>query len=249
MYAVAGGKGGVGKTTTTLNLATAFAATGSGTVVVDADLGMTNLGALLAVDPDHSVHDVLAGEASVDDALVEGPAGVDVLAGARSIDACDRADPANLRGVFDRLRESHDVVVADTGAGLSHASLVSYGLADGAVLVTTDDAISATDTAKTAEMVRHVDGTVLGTVVTRVDAAAAAVAAAEDVGESLLGSVPDAPEIAGDEPLVATAPDSDAAAAYEDLVPEVEDALAAVSRREAVAADPGPRGVASPTQD
>ena len=248
MYAVAGGKGGVGKTTTSLNLAAAFAATGAQSVVVDADLGMTNLGELLETDHDHSVHDVLAGEASVDEALVE-RAGVDVLAGDRSIDAYDRADPANLRGVFDHLRETHDIVIADTGAGLSHASLVPYGLADGVVLVTTGDAVAAADTAKTAEMVRHVDGTVLGTVVTRVDDAADAVATAEDVGERLLGSVPDAPEIAGDEPLVRTAPDSDAADAYERLVPELESELAAVSRRETVAADAGPRGVASPTQD
>jgi hypothetical protein len=97
-------------------------------------------------------------------------------------------------------------------------------------------------------MVRHVDGTVLGTVVTRVDAAAEAVATAEDVGEPLLGSVPDAPDVAGDEPLVRTAPGSDAAAAYEGLVPEIESELAA-SRREAVAADPGPTRVTSPTQD
>lgn len=108
-------------------------------------------------------------------------------------------------------------------------------------------AVAATDTAKTAEMVRHVDGTVPGTVVTRVDAAAEAVATAEAVGESLLGSIPDAPKLAGDEPLVRTAPDSDAAVAYEGLVPEVEQALAA-SRREAVAADPGPTRVTSPTQ-
>lgn len=248
MYAVAGGKGGVGKTTTTLNLAAAFAATGAETVVVDADLGMTNLGALLAIEPEHSVHDVLAGEADVDAALVEGPAGVDLLAGSRSIDAYDRANPAELRGVFDRLRETHDVVLADTGAGLSHASLVPYGLADGVVLVTTDDAVAATDTAKTAEMVRHVDGTVLGTVVTRVDDADDAVSTAGEVGEPLLGSVPDAPEVAGDEPLVATAPDSDAAAAYEGLVAEVEQALATATH-ETVAADSSPRRVASPTQD
>ena len=197
MYAVAGGKGGVGKTTTTLNLAAAFAESGADTAVVDADLGMTNLGELLAIETDHSVHDVLAGEATVEAALVDGPGGVSVLAGDRDLDAYDRADPAELRGVVERLRERYDVVLADTGAGLSHASLVPYGLADGVVLVTTADAVAATDTGKTAEMVRQVDGTVLGVVVTRTDAAADAVSTAERVGEPLLGSVPEAPDIAG----------------------------------------------------
>jgi len=250
MYAVAGGKGGVGKTTTTLNLAAAFELDGADAVVVDADLGMTNLGELATVDTDASVHDVLAGEATVDEAVAEGPGGVDVLAGDRDLEAYDRADPAELRGVLDRLEETHDVVVADTGAGLSHASLVPYGLADGVVLVTTADAVAATDAGKTAAMVRQVDGRVLGTVVTRTDEASEAVDAAERVGEPLLGSVPEAPELAGVEPLVLTAPESDPAAAYEALAHELEGALDAAPREPAGAeADAGSRRVASPTQD
>jgi len=250
MYAVAGGKGGVGKTTTTLNLAAAFAESGADTAVVDADLGMTNLGELLAIETDHSVHDVLAGEATVDAALADGPGGVSVLAGDRDLDAYDRADPAKLRGVVERLRETHDVVLADTGAGLSHASLVPYGLADGVALVTTTDSVAATDAGKTAEMVRQVDGTVLGVVVTRTDAASDAVTAAERVGEPLLGSVPEAPELAGDEPMVLTAPESDPAATYHGMVSELERAVETMTR-EPTGLDPesGGRRIASPTQD
>lgn len=250
MYAVAGGKGGVGKTTTTLNLAAAFAESGADTAVVDADLGMTNLGELLAIETEHSVHDVLAGEATVEAALVDGPGGVSVLAGDRGLDAYDRADPAELRGVVERLRERFDVVLADTGAGLSHASLVPYGLADGVVLVTTADGVAATDTGKTAEMVRQVDGTVLGVVVTRTGTAADAVGTAERVGEPLLGSVPEAPDLAGEEPMVLTAPGSEPAATYHGMVPEIERAVETVSR-EPTGLDPdsGGRRIASPTQD
>lgn len=240
MYAVAGGKGGVGKTTTALNLAAAFEADGADTVVVDADLGMTNLGELAGIENDRSVHEVLADEATVEEALVEGPGGVDVLAGEYDIDAYKRADPARLRDVTEQLRAEYDVVVADTGAGLSHASLVPYGLADGVVLVTTDDDVAVADTDKTAEMVRKVDGTVLGTVVTHTDDEDAAEAVSEETGEPLLETVPDT-DLAGEEPMVTTAPDSDPAAAYERL-------REAVTGRPSVGTADSKR-VASPSSD
>lgn len=246
MYAVAGGKGGVGKTTTTLNLAAAFQDTGAETAVVDADLGMTNLGDLAGIENELSVHDVLSGVATVEAALVEGPAGVDVLAGEHAIDAYNRADPARLRDVVRVLRRDYDVVIADTGAGLSHASLVPYGLADGVVLVTTADDVAAADTGKTADMVRQVDGTVLGTVVTRTDYETDTQGVAEEVGERLLGSVPEAPDVTGDEPMVVTAPDSAPAQAYRRLAEEVR---AARRDRQAATSGSGPKRVVSPTQD
>jgi len=112
--------------------------------------------------------------------------------------------------------------------------------------------VAATDAGKTAEMVRQVDGTVLGVVVTRTDAASDAVTAAERVGEPLLGSVPEAPELAGDEPMVLTAPGSEPAATYHGMVPEIERAVETMAR-EPTGLDPDPdsggRRIASPTQD
>jgi septum site-determining protein MinD len=245
MYAIAGGKGGVGKTTTALNLAAAFETRGVDTAVVDADLGMTNLGELAGIDNDVSVHDVLSGEATVEAALVEGPAGADILAGEYDLDAYERADPAQLREVSEQLREEYDVVIADTGAGLSHASLVPFGLADGVVVVTTDDEAAVADATKTAEMVRKVDGTVLGTVVTRTDDEDAAEAVAEEMGEPLLETVPRAPALAGEEPMVETAPDSDPAKAYHRL----RDAVRAAAPHGANVGTADADRIASPSSD
>ena len=244
-YAVAGGKGGVGKTTTALNLAVALETAGTDAAVVDADLGMTNLGELAGIDPDRSIHDVLAGGASVEEATTRGPGGVTVLAGERDLDAYGRADPAELRPAIEDLRRDHDAVVVDTGAGLSHEALVPYGLADAVALVTTPGETAAVDTRKTADMVRQVGGTVMGTVVTRTHPGASGDDRGHDpdvdptvdaVGEPLLATVPDAPDLAGSEPMVVTAPDSDPAAAYRRLAGRVA-ARADLAYSHAAAAD------------
>ena len=70
VYALASGKGGVGKTTSTINLGAALRAAGHDTVVVDADLAMANLGAMVDVLSGPTLHDVLAGAAALHAALV-----------------------------------------------------------------------------------------------------------------------------------------------------------------------------------
>ncbi|MFB6084050.1 MAG: MinD/ParA family protein [Halorientalis sp.] len=70
VYAVAGGKGGVGKTTTAANLAATLRATGREVALVDADLAMSNLQGVVGIDHEPTIHDVLAGNADLEDAVV-----------------------------------------------------------------------------------------------------------------------------------------------------------------------------------
>ncbi|MFC7132549.1 MULTISPECIES: MinD/ParA family ATP-binding protein [Salinibaculum] len=212
---IAGGKGGVGKTTTALNVAAVLEAAGYDTVVVDADLGMANLGQMLGIDHDSSIHEILAGQATVDDALTETRGDVTVIPGEQTLEAFADADPANLREVITALREAYDAVLVDTGAGLSHETMVPLGLADGILLVTTPDDVAVSDTAKTADLADRVDGRVLGGLVCRVtgETDVAAITAAFDF--PTLGVVPVDHDATGSEPLVLHAPDSPAAEAYE----------------------------------
>ena len=137
-YTVAGGKGGVGKTTTVVNVATALRDRGHEVVVVDADLAMTNLGAVLGVDHEPTLHDVLAEDASIDGAITTVD-GLTVLPGDPAIDRCEAAKPGNLRTVVEQLERRFEIVLVDTGAGLTHESMVPFAACDAVVLVTTPD--------------------------------------------------------------------------------------------------------------
>jgi len=235
-YAVASGKGGVGKTTTVVNVAHELARRDLDVVVVDADLAMTNLGRMLGVDHEPTVHDVLSGDASLSAAIdQEGP--VAVLPGSDDIDVLREADPANLGQVIKRLRTAFDVVLVDTGAGIGHETMVACGTADDVVLVTTPDGTAVRDTEKSKSLVGKVDGNVLGVVVTRNDEASAGDVAAE-LDADLLGAVPDDPATVGDEPVVETAPDSEVTAAYGELAGALAVGVDAAGEQQA--ASPGP---------
>ena len=76
VYTIASGKGGTGKTTVSVNLGTMLAQLGKETFLMDADIGMANVGLLLGLqDAPVTLHEVLAGKANVNDAIYECPAG------------------------------------------------------------------------------------------------------------------------------------------------------------------------------
>lgn len=214
---IGGAKGGAGKTVTAINLGAALQSVGFDVVVVDADLGTTNVGDILGLDCDPDIHKVLAGLADVEDAIVTHETGLDVISGGDSIEYLADADPAELRTVVDTLRRTHDVVIIDTGTGLRHQVLVPFGLADGVVAVTIPDNTSVVDTRKTAEVVEKVDGTLLGGVVTRVTDSTDVEAVRADLELDLLEMLPDDPQASKTEPVVTEVPDSELAAGYRNL--------------------------------
>lgn len=219
---IAGGKGGVGKTTTAIDLAAVLEEHGYDTVVVDADLGMANLGEMLGVNFDTSLHDILGGGATVSEALTDAQGGITVIPGEQSLEAFAEADPAKLRKVVKTLRNAYDVVLIDTGAGLSHETTVPLGLADGIVLCTTPDTVAVGDTVKTAELAERVDGTIIGGIITRVTRNTDVADIADEFDFPLLGVIPVDLEATEDEPLVLNYPESDAAEAYRQLTDALE---------------------------
>ncbi|POG56724.1 cell division ATPase MinD [Haloferax marisrubri] len=223
VYAVASAKGGVGKTTTTANLGTTLAMAGHDVVVVDGDLGMPNLAGALGVDPDGAtLHDVLTGEAAVEAAVYEGPAGLSVLPGSNALEAFATANAKELEPVISALEASYDVVIIDTGAGLSDDTFVPLKLADEVVLVSTTEREALGDTEKTRQLGERIGADVVGVVLTRVNQSnpnADVVASLLDAG--VIAVVPEDPSIrealSTQVPVVARSPDSIAAAGYRAL--------------------------------
>lgn len=230
VFAVASGKGGVGKTTTVVNLAASMADAGRDVVVVDFDLGMANVSDFLEFEkPPRTLHDVLAGDANPGEAVAEAPGGFSVLPGGTTIEDFGKADPAELREVITTLRDHFEVVIVDTGAGLSHDTSVPLGLADSVLLVTTAQAASLANTRKTRDLADRLGGSVEGVIVTRVGGAAG-----EDPQEianlfdvPMLGSIPEdrstAEAAKAGKPLLEYAPDSPASQAYRELAYDLLD--------------------------
>lgn len=219
---IAGGKGGVGKTTTAVNVGAALQEAGHDVVVVDADLGMANLGSMLGIEHTATLHEVLAGDAAVSEALTDAPGGLTIIPGEQSLEAFADADPAKLRKVIKTLRNAYDVVLIDTGAGLSHEVAVPLGLADGILLVTTPDDVAVGDTVKTSQLADRIDGNVIGAILNRVTRHTDVAEISERLGFKLLAVVPDDQEATNVEPLVLNAPDSRAASAFLQLSESLE---------------------------
>lgn len=222
VYAVASGKGGVGKTTTAVNLASGFADAGRSVVVVDADLGMGNLGDVVEATPaGPTLHEVLAGDATLDDALSHVTPGVDVVLGSDDLELFGRADPSGIRHLLENLRDRYDVVILDSGAGLSHDTALPLGLADEVILVSTVEEAAVKNTRKTLTLAETLEATVAGIVLTRVGGGKTEVDPTEiasQLGVDLLGSVPEDSTVressrAG-EPLLSFDRDSPGAQAY-----------------------------------
>lgn len=161
MIAIAGGKGGSGKTTTALGLARAFARQGSDPLVVDCDVDMPDLHVRAGVDRDDGI-DELSGSASIERACVRSRK----LPGVRLLPAGDRD---NLDTALSKLTRWHGPVLLDCPPGVGPEAARPLRHADHAALVTTDRAQSISDTEVTARCAHELDTDVVGMVVRETD--------------------------------------------------------------------------------
>ncbi|HKX94156.1 MAG TPA: AAA family ATPase, partial [Methylibium sp.] len=137
ILAVTSGKGGVGKTFVSANLAAALARRGLNVLVLDADLGLANLDVVLNLHPKVTLHDVFTGQATLEQAVLPAPGGFSVLLAGSGLVEYSRLTPEvrdQLLAVIDQVAPRYDIVLLDTGAGISDVVLYTVSLA-GEVLV------------------------------------------------------------------------------------------------------------------
>lgn len=237
--AIAGGKGGVGKTTTSINLGAALVQRDNSVIVVEADLAMANLVDFLTLDldigTDPTLHEVLQGHVRLEAAIYEAPGGLHVLPSGVTIGGYQAADPTRLQAVIDSLTAEYDYVLIDTAAGLSEESLVPLMIADRVCLVASPRVSAVRDGKKTKELAERFDGAVLGVIFTRSGTGSAPPIdrIASFIGVDLLGHVPDDESVplAQDAgmPVVNYRPGAPAAVRYWEIAETIDSTLSASS--------------------
>ena len=161
IMAVTSGKGGVGKTMVSANLAAALVRRGERVLVMDADLGLANLDVVLNLQPQATLHDVFTGDKTLDQALMPAPGGFDVLLAGSGLVEYSRLTPEvrdQLQQVLVRVRPRYDRVLLDTGAGISDVVLYALSLADDVLVVATPEPTSLADAYATIKVLATQQG-------------------------------------------------------------------------------------------
>ncbi len=169
------GKGGVGTSNLALNLAVALGAIGQRVLLVDADLGLANLDLLCGLSPAHDLGEVLSGDGSLADAVVEGPAGVRILPGAHAMRTLPEVlgdGPARLAAELEGLEAGADLLIVDAGSGLGPGVATLAAAADEVVVVTTPEPTSVADAHATIARLRRLTGVRLRAAVNQATSAA-----------------------------------------------------------------------------
>lgn len=148
VIAVTGGKGGVGKSNVSLNLAISLAKQGQRVLVFDADLGLANVDVMLGLRVKKNLSHFLSGECALRDILMSGPAGIQIVpatSGTRNMVELTQTEHAELIRAFSELQDEFDVLIVDTAAGISDMVLSFSRAAQDVLVVVCDEPTSITD--------------------------------------------------------------------------------------------------------
>lgn len=145
---VTSGKGGVGKTSVVANMAICLAQSGQRVIILDADLGMANIDVIFGIRPKHNLMDVINGDMSIDEIMVPGPSGIQIIAGGSGVAELAQLDNEKGKRLFDQLKfleDKTDFLLIDTGAGISDGVVSFCMAADQIIVITTTEPTSMAD--------------------------------------------------------------------------------------------------------
>jgi flagellar biosynthesis protein FlhG len=148
VFAVTSGKGGVGKTNVVGNLAVVCQRMGKKVLVLDADLGLANLDIIFGINPKHTIGETIRGEKELSRIIVKGPEGVAVIpasAGFQELAHLSEGQKANLLSEFDALNKRFDLLLIDTGPGISSNVIFFNHAAEERVIVVSPEPTSISD--------------------------------------------------------------------------------------------------------
>lgn len=168
LITIISGKGGVGKTTTAINLSAALNSFGKEVIVLDANLTTPNVGVHLGapIVPVNLNH-VLSGKAKVSEAIYEHESGTKIVPSSLSVKELKNLDHSKLKDVGKKLKKLADFVVYDSAAGLGDEAMGAIEAADEIIIVTNPEIPAVTDALKTVKVAEDMGKEVKGVIVTR----------------------------------------------------------------------------------
>ena len=146
--AVAGGKGGVGKSTVAVNLGMSLSMAGREVMLLDADMGLANVDVMLGLTPSRHIGHLLDGECTLEELLLPAPRGLQVVpagSGTRRLAQLNNGEHAAIIRAFDELARPPEFLLVDTAAGLSDNVTMFAAAASEVIVVVCDEPASLTD--------------------------------------------------------------------------------------------------------
>lgn len=148
VIAVTSGKGGVGKTNVSVNLALALQDAGQQVLLMDADLGLANIDVMFGLKPLHNLSHVIAGEKTLNEVIIDAPGGLKIIpasSGVRKMAELSAAEHAGLVHAFSEISCPIDVLIIDTAAGIAEGVTSFARAAQEVVVVVCNEPASMTD--------------------------------------------------------------------------------------------------------
>ncbi|MDD3765728.1 MAG: MinD/ParA family protein [Eubacteriales bacterium] len=157
---ITSGKGGVGKTTFTVNLAVALSKRGFRVLIIDADFGLSNVNIVLGVNPKYNLYHLISGEKTIYEVIAQGPEGVKLISGGSGISKLMNLDSKQVEVYISQLMKLEnvaDIILFDTGAGINDNIIKFILSSNEVVLITTPEPTAIMDAYALTKTVSNVD--------------------------------------------------------------------------------------------
>jgi len=169
MIVITSGKGGVGKTTTAINLGAAMNYFGKDVLVIDGNLTTPNIGIHLnSPEVPINLNHVLLGKADAFEAVYEHESGIKIMPSSLSIRDLKRIKPDSIKNFKEDFKKISEYIIVDSAAGLGAEALSLIQMADELIIVTNPEMPAITDALKAIKIAEQMKRPILGVIVTRV---------------------------------------------------------------------------------
>ena len=148
IISVTSGKGGVGKTSLSVNLAAHLSKQGTKILLIDADLGLSNVEIMLGVTPSYTLKDVIKHGKDIEDVIINGPYNLDFISGGNGfleLAELSEIEREEILIKIHKLEELYDIIIIDTGSGISKNVTAFLTISDEIIVITTSEPTALTD--------------------------------------------------------------------------------------------------------